>query len=876
MNKKLLWESLIILLIFSNSCINSRNPEITIVLYNKIGTPALYGVNKITEVLEAKKISYEKVNSLNEAKGKTILFLETNNGNEEAAQLLNTDKNNLPQEPEALSIQKTNWQNKTVWEVRGYDDTGLMYALLDIADRLNWNKDSNFPFEEIKEITEKPDAKTRSVSIYTMNRAYWESRFYDEDYWSSYLDMLAKNRFNSLLVIFGYENGGFLAPCYPYFFNVEGFPEVKMDYITPSEQQKNLDALNQLIQMAHERGINFSVGIWDHIYRGGVQRGGIPETNDESEKLKSVLVSGLDENNLIPYSLKALEKFVQVVPNLDGIQFRMHGESGLKREEMDKFWYNVFQKMKEVSPELQFELRAKELPVSVIQSAQDLDVKFRIATKYWMEQMGLPFHPTHINRENQFDRRHGYADMLYYPKEYNMQWRLWTGGTSRILLWGDPDYVRRFSESSHLYDGEGFEINEPLATKMEAQPHDEKPFDLLNPEYQYYDYEFERYWYFFKVFGRIGYNNEAPNEVMQKEFEIRFGNEAAPVLEEAINKASQVLPRIVASCLPYGCFPTTRGWPEKQRLGDLWEYAVAEGSDIQQFASFDTEAQLLIEGGETAKILPSENSQWLEQISLEIDALIDESENVIGTNNSKEYNSTTTDLRILSNLALFHSYRIPAAVSYRIFERTNNISALDEAIRHELNAIKIWRQIVEAAGDMYASDLKMGVREAEYININHHLCGHWKDELIYLEQGLAVLVQKRDNFKTESSVKTAPLYQATEISNNSSLFKVTHIPVTEAISGKSIKIDVNASATAGIKWVKLRYRNINQHQDYETLEMFPTEEKNNYSVIIPSKEINQKWNFMYFIELMDNNGRGTIYPDLNKETPYIFVELKRE
>ena len=193
-----------------------------------------------------------------------------------------------------------------------------------------------------------------------------------------------------------------------------------------------------------------------------------------------------------------------------------------------------------------------------------------------------------------------------------MFWRLWTGGTMRILLWGDPEYARRFSTSTHLYDGEGFEVNEPLATKMEAQPHDEKPFELLNKEYQYYDYEFERYWYFFKVFGRIGYNPETPPEVFQKEFELRFGEKAAPIVKKALEKASQVLPRIVASCIPYGGFPTTRGWPEKQRLGDLPQYAIAEGSDIQQFASFDTEAKLLIEGGETAKIKPSQTSLWFQ------------------------------------------------------------------------------------------------------------------------------------------------------------------------------------------------------------------------------------------------------------------------
>ena len=29
-----------------------------------------------------------------------------------------------------------------------------------------------------------------------MNRAYWESRFYDEHYWARYFDLLAANRFN--------------------------------------------------------------------------------------------------------------------------------------------------------------------------------------------------------------------------------------------------------------------------------------------------------------------------------------------------------------------------------------------------------------------------------------------------------------------------------------------------------------------------------------------------------------------------------------------------------------------------------------------------------------------------------------------------------
>ena len=71
-----------------------------------------------------------------------------------------------------------------------------------------------------------------------MNRAYWETRFYDETYWARYLDMLAQNRFNSLVVIFGYENGGFLAPAYPYLLQLTGFSGVRMVGITPAQQQR--------------------------------------------------------------------------------------------------------------------------------------------------------------------------------------------------------------------------------------------------------------------------------------------------------------------------------------------------------------------------------------------------------------------------------------------------------------------------------------------------------------------------------------------------------------------------------------------------------------------------------------------------------------
>ena len=842
-------------------------PQLSIVTDKTPGVSVTNGLSKLTDALKAKNIQFEKVASVNEAKGKVVIVAGLSTANGEAAKLLQAANRTIPAEAEALTIWKTDFKKKPVWVVSGSDDRGLMYALLDVADRVSWSNDAKAPLSEVKEITEKPDAKERAVSIFTMNRAYWETRFYDQAYWAKYLDMLAKNRFNSLVVIFGYENGGFLAPCYPYFFNVEGFPGVSMVGLSATEQQRNLKTINRLIDMCHERGIRFTVGIWDHIYRGGVQGGGIPGTKDSPDKPVPGLVWGVNADNLISYNKTALAKFVKVVPKLDAIQFRMHNESGLKEDEQDAFWSDVFKMLKTTVPNLHLDLRAKELPESVIKSAIDIGVPFRITTKYWMEQMGLPFHPTAINPEKSA-RRHTYSDMLRYPQQYKMLWRLWNGGTSRILLWGDPEYARRFTESTHLYDGDGFEVNEPLATKMEAQPHDAKPFDLLKPPYRYYDYEFERYWHFFQTFGRIGYNPQTSPEVWKKDFEKRFGKQAAPFVESALHKASGVLPRIISSSYPYSLFPTTRGWAEKQRLGDLPSFAKAQLTDLQQFLNFNEEAKMLLEGGETAKMRPGTNSLWFQKTSADINQLIDDAEKAIGNNRNKEYNSTIVDLEILSNLALYHSRRIPAAVSYSLFEQSNDVAALDDAIAYEKSAIEAWRQIVAAASDVYADNLMMGVCVAD-------LCGSWKDELVALEKGLVSLEQKRKSFTPTGPVKQAPHYTVVPDMNYDQQFNIIHQPLASVAVGAPATIKVKVNAPAGVKWVRLRYRNVNQEQDYQTMPLLATGEKDTYQAIVPASQINPKWDFMYYLQVMDNRGNGRIYPDLNKETPYIITTLKR-
>ncbi len=1059
---------------YSFNTVTAAAVKISLISDTSPGLAELHGFNKLKTALSEKGVSYEEISDAQVAKGDFLIIAGIADGTGAAAGLLRSLSVFDTKEPESLMIKHTKYKGVETLLVAGTDGRGLMYALLDIANRIGWSDDSDNPLSEVHDIIEEPDVKDRALSKYTMHKSTFESFFFDEGYWARYLDMLADNRFNRFVLIFGYENAGYFAPPYPYFFDTDEFPDIRVVGITGEKKERNLKMLNRLIDMTHNRGLEFTIGIWDHIYKGGVQG-----PDEFAKNPTQGLVWGLTEENLLPFTKVALAKFLLLVPDIDSIQFRMHGESGLRAGGMKDYWENVYAVIREYGRGIRIDARAKNFPDDLLFSALDSGINMRLCTKYSAEQMGLPFHPTHLARHNQFDRREGYADLLRYPRRYKMHWRLWNSGTSRVLLWGDPEYVRRFAKSTHLYDGEGFEVTQPLATKMQAQPHENQPFDLLNPEYRYYDWEFERYWHFFQVFGRIAYNPETTPDIWKIEFEHRFGKDAAPFIERGIHLASRVLPRIIGYRIHR--FPTTVGWVELQRGDDLPDYAqyipedtnsrffigngASEPSDTQQFLSIDAAARLLYEGKDSAKIWPEQTSGWFADISEDILETVDKAEQLIDNKSNKEFVSTIVDLKILANLALYHSRRIHAGINWALYTHSNDLSAFDKAIHHESMAIKAWEKIVAAAGDVYHENLMMG-RE------RYELTGHWRDELVKLKDGIDKLrnqrknvhpehrrivgqydfgngpvkdgfirVRRRSDFsvdipnghyelkfsidnngsnsaeygpmwieangreitdiftvpagiKVEKTLETtvadnilnvvfrstsysdwgistmtviqtgpfiahAPIrktlpgkdiivsatvsgrdsvynvnvvygsdkqgyrsvhmkktgayiyravipgsdvfdelnyfIEATDESGRRSTFpsdnyehfiavKVTadnappmliHTPVTSAPAETPLKIRAEINDPSGVKWVNLRYRSITQYQDFNTLKMLPTGKNGWYEAVIPGKDIVPTWDFMYLIEVMDNVGNGKIYPDMEKETPYVIVKLKR-
>ena len=121
----------------------------------------------------------------------------------------------------------------------------------------------------------------------------------------------------------------------------------------------------------------------------------------------------------------------------------------------------------------------------------------------------------------------------------------------------------------------------------------------------------------------------------------------------------------------------------------------------------------------------------------------------------------------------------------------------------------------------------------------------------------------------------APRYRPADIAADSEAPPVIHQPVSVSLADKPLVITAEVRDPSGIKWVRLRYRSVNQYQDFRTLPMLPTGERDQFRAVIPTEHMLPTWDLMYFIEAMDQKGNGTMHPDFNQAAPYIIVKLQR-
>src|SRR5438876_935062 len=101
--------------------------------------------------------------------------------------------------------------------------------------------------------------------------------------------------------------------------------------------------------------------------------------------------------------------------------------------------------------------------------------------------------------------------------------------------------MKRFAPTTHLGDGVGFETCAPLSQKGFGNPPGNWRI-FVSRDREYYRWEFERYWLYYLLYGRLSYNRNCHDGVWMDELRAHFGERAAPAIFDAFQAASQVLP----------------------------------------------------------------------------------------------------------------------------------------------------------------------------------------------------------------------------------------------------------------------------------------------------------------------------------------------
>ena len=768
--------------------------------------------------------------------------------------------------PESLLVHRLSAVSPALIVIAGRDARGLMYALYEVAAQMAAAGPGRGLLSVIQDASESPFLPTRSLTTQLFNADLEAEWYFDEEYWRGYFSMLARNRYNNYTLTFGHQTN-YLTPPYPWMLEVPAYLKVRVRGVGNDARRRNFKMFVRIAELAVEYGIDFTFGLWS---QQPVQEARLNYGESELENYP-------EGEQAIDYNAKALTQLLKAAPGVSGVQFRMNRESGIPEARQEAFYQMQFDAIKNTGRPIRLDLRYKGLQQETIDQAVNTGLDVTVSTKFWCEHLGLPYHPA-IEDDLYRESRYGYGAMLFHDRNYRVTYRLWNLGSSRLLLWSDPEYVKRFVHAATLGGGEGFEVFQPLSMKgFGNEPGRWRIF--ADKSYEHYRWEYERYWLNYMLFGRLGYNPDASPEVWRRELRRRFGKSDLHV-EEALTTASRILPLLTVT-KPFSA-SIWRYWPEMNTGGPIDAYAAIQPSDYGQFyaikpweesegwldeewaSGFSGFVQDAVAGKLEAKWTPIQVSRQLAGLANRSLASLDKAAKAGGKTAAAEFRSTALDIQILAALARYHAEKTLAATHLEFFHVTSAPGRLSQSLKHIRAAAGHWKKLVALTDGVYRGKLVFG-RGSWFRKIGNH-AGHWKDSLPEVLADVAYIEDMATKHGAEGQ-KEYEIFPGESVPTHTP--RVDHTRVRKAAPGKQLQIKVKVSSTNPPVDVVLHHRAMNHHLDWQSISMKHAGE-GRYEAVIPARFVPARYDLLYYIEARTKNG-GTLWPSWREEVPYVVV-----
>lgn len=773
----------------------------------------------------------------------------------------------MPGSPESLALLTT----ETGLLARGADARGLAYALYELADSMRHDRVHS-------RIVERPANAVRSVMRQFTSELLDKPWFYDREMWPRYLTMLASQRFNRFHLAFGlgYDAlrdvaDSYFLFLYPFLLSVPGY-DVRASNLPDAERDRNLEMLRFISEQAVARGIEFQLGIWMHGYRYA-----------DSPRARNT-IQGLTPETHAPYCRDALIAVLRACPAISAVALRIHGESGIA-EGSYAFWKTVFDGVKRCGRKVEIDLHAKGIDAAMIDNALSTGMPVNVAPKYWAEHLGMPYHQAAI-RELEMPvagrsgaglmtlsegarsfTRYGYADLLRDDRKYTVRHRVFSG-TQRILLWGDPGAAAAYSRMFQFCGSTGADLMEPLTCRGRrgtGVPGSRTGYADARLEPRW---DWEKYTYWYRVWGRLMYNPDTDPEVWKRQF---GGGPRARALETALARASRILPIVTTAHLPSAACDAY--WPEiywnqplagEARVNPYTDtpspktFQHVSPLDPQLFSGMSEFAQELLQGERSGKYSPIEVAQWLEDFAdAAAKALLE-----AGKQESPEWVRLAIDAEMQAGLGRYFAARFRSGVLYSLHERTGDRRALEEALKTYRRARAMWARVAERAKGVYAADLSASDRISER--------GQWADRLPAMDQDIALLEQRLATAKPAGDARLAAAIAEALGRPRRRSAACDHQPPAGFRPKEAVELQIVVKQR--LASARLYYRHVNQAERYRVAEMEARD--NVYRARIPADYTDSPYPLQYYFELKDGPQQAWLVPgfaeDLSNQ-PYFVL-----
>ena len=604
---------------------------------------------------------------------------------------------------------------KTI-RVTGGDNRGLMYAGLEMAERLQDGKEllktgtiSGKPYMPYRGIKFNIPLDARNPSYDDTGDAAQQNieTMWDFSYWKNYLDNMARYRYN-LLTLWS------LHP-YPSMVKVPGYEDVALNdvcvytgVITSKTNMKWTGEKNQdpqqlkvvkkmtidekitfwkkVFQYATDRGIDIHLYHWNVFVNGAEGKHGIQTKQDVPETVE--------------YMKQSVKQFLLTYPMVKGIGVTA-GEnmSGAVKGEYstDNFMWLTYGKAimeaKAINPKIDvtFIFRQHHSDMNLISAAfKDYKGAFDTEFKYARARMFSSTKPS-------------WFDRIYRGSVEKYKMKVWMNVRNDDIFtfrWGNPVYANSFIKnmprdlmSGYFWGPDGYIYGKDYASKnKQGLP----------------AYEIDKQWYLFMIWGIAGYNPDLPESYYIDRIHAHFPSVDAVSLYTTWKASSDVIE-----------------WIDKIHYRQNDAEFLAEGSiDINRFKDLNAFARndCMPDQGVTAIGVFAEKGKIAGELSpLDVADKLDAASNVLlkgsselKSGNNRELEQTIGDLQAMGYMASYYANKFRGATYLAKYRFGGDESDKNRSIAEMEKAVNSWINYAKSASAYYKPQLFARTRELDW------------------------------------------------------------------------------------------------------------------------------------------------------------------